>query len=159
MSLVIRLIAALDTRQGIAIETGIPWRLPGDIAYFREQTGHGLLVMGSATYREFASPLHGRDNYVLTTHPDTLRAGFLPAGDLDVLGRDHPTDDIWVIGGAAVYAGTIASATELFLTQVQADFNCTKFFPEYRDEFSIAEQSPDHEENGVAYRFEKWRRV
>jgi dihydrofolate reductase len=121
----IRLIAAIDT------DSGIPWNLPGDSAYFRDKTRTGLIVMGRATYNEFAVPLHGRDNFVLTAQPGSLRAGFRSVAGLDQLSTDHPGEDIWVIGGAAVYAETINDASELLITQVLADFNCTKFFPAY----------------------------
>ena len=68
----IRLIAAIDSQRGIATDSGIPWKLPGDTAYFREKTANGLIVMGRATYDEFAAPLHGRENYVLSTTHDAL---------------------------------------------------------------------------------------
>jgi dihydrofolate reductase len=148
----------MDVRRGIAVETGIPWRLPGDSAYFRTQTAQGQIVMGGATYAEFAEPLHGRNNLVITSRPDPLREGFQPITGLDQVTSDHPHDDIWVIGGAAVFAATIAQASELYLTQVQEDFHCTKFFPDYRDAFTLFDQSENHEEGGVTYRFERWRR-
>jgi dihydrofolate reductase len=149
----------MDVRRGIAVETGIPWRLPGDSAYFRAQTVQGQIVMGGATYAEFAEPLHGRTNLVITSRPDPLREGFQPISGLDQAVRDHPDDDIWVIGGAAVFAATIAQASELYLTQVLADFHCTKFFPDYDDRFTRFNESETHEEAGVSYRFEKWRRT
>ena len=62
----IRLIAAIDSRRGIATDSGIPWKLPGDTAYFHEKTAKGLILMGFATYSEFAAPLHGRENFVLS---------------------------------------------------------------------------------------------
>ena len=154
----IRCIAAIDAKRGIAVETGIPWRLPGDSAYFRAQTAQGQVVMGGATYAEFAGPLHGRTNLVITSRPDPLREGFQPIIGLDQVVRDIPHDDIWVIGGAAVFAATIAQVGELYLTQILADFHCTKFFPDYRDAFALFDQSEDHEEGGVTYRFERWRR-
>ena len=72
----IRLIAAIDSQRGIATDSGIPWKLPGDSAYFREKTATGLIVMGRATYDEFAAPLHDGENYVLSTTTAPLRAGF-----------------------------------------------------------------------------------
>src|ERR1039458_4250835 len=98
----IRLIAAMDSCRGIATASGIPWKLPGDTAYFREQTARGLILMGRATYDEFATPLHGRENYVLSTKPGRLRTGFMVVGSLDLLQASHPEEDIWVIGGATV---------------------------------------------------------
>ena len=116
----IRQIAAIDSRRGIATDSGIPWKLPGDTAYFHEKTAKGLILMGFATYSEFAAPLHGKENFVLSTRHGALRMGFRAVASLDELHAAHPEEDIWVIGGASVYAETIAEATELLLTQVAA---------------------------------------
>jgi dihydrofolate reductase len=153
----IRLIAAIDTRRGIATDSGIPWKLPGDTAYFHDQTTNGLILMGWATYNEFAGPLHQRDNFVLTAEATPLRAGFRGVGSLDRLVEEHPDEDVWVIGGATVYAETISEADALFLTQVRGDFQCTKFFPPYEAEFRLDTRSQDHEDAGVTYCFETWR--
>ncbi len=154
----IRQIAALDIERGIATDKGIPWSLPGDRAHFRRETLRGVIVMGRSTYSEFDAPLHGRDNYVLTSHDEPLRQGFDPIATLQVLTRDRPAEDIWVIGGAAVYASTITQADELVLTQVEGDFDCTKFFPPYRDDFVLAERGAEEREGGIGYRFERWLR-
>ena len=69
----------------------------------------------------------------------------------------HPGEDVWVIGGAAVYAETIGQAQELLLTQVVGDFDCTKFFPPYTGAFALESRSDDHQEGGVTYQFEVWR--
>jgi dihydrofolate reductase len=153
----IRLIAAIDSQRGIATDSGIPWKLPGDTAYFREKTANGLIVMGRATYDEFAAPLHGRENYVLSTTTTSLRTGFQAIADLQQLRAAHPEEDIWVIGGATVYRETIAEAEELLLTQVLKDFECTKFFPPYEADFVPESRSVDHHEAGLTYRFEVWR--
>jgi dihydrofolate reductase len=154
----IRLIAAMDSKRGIATASGIPWRLPGDTAYFRQQTAQGLILMGRATYHEFAAQLHGRENFVLSTDPGPLRAGFSAVGDLDQLRTSHPGEDIWVIGGATIYAETISQAQQLLITQVFGDFNCTKFFPNFTDAFQITASSDAREDGGVSYRFETWQR-
>ena len=155
----IRLIAALDSRRGIATDSGIPWKLPGDTAYFHDKTASGIILMGRATYNEFAGPLHERENFVLTADSGLLRIGFRAVGSLDQLVADHPDEDIWVIGGATVYAETIAEAQELLLTQVVGDFDCTKFFPPYEAEFRLAAQGDDRQDGGITYRFETWQRV
>lgn len=113
----IRLIAAIDSRSGIGTDSGIPWKLPGDTAYFHDKTATGVILMGWATYNEFATPLHGRENFVLTPDSGPLRPGFGAIGGLDQLVADHPDEDIWIIGGATVYAETIGEAEELLLTK------------------------------------------
>jgi dihydrofolate reductase len=155
----IRLIAAMDSRRGIATDSGIPWKLPGDTAYFRDKTATGVILMGRATYNEFSAPLHERENFVLTADSAPLRSGFRPVGSLDRLVVEHPGEDIWVIGGARVYAGTIGEADELLLTQVVGDFLCTKFFPPYRTGFRLAVQSDDRQDGATTYRFETWQRL
>jgi dihydrofolate reductase len=152
----IRLIAAIDSQRGIATDSGIPWTLPGDSAYFREKTSSGLIVMGRATYEEFAAPLHDRENFVFSTTSSPLRKGFEVVTSLGQLRAAHPGEDVWVIGGASVYAETIDRAGELLLTQVRGDFGCTKFFPPYQAAFALQSQSKDQQEGGVTYQFETW---
>jgi dihydrofolate reductase len=154
----IRLIAALDVKRGIAGDSGIPWKIPADTAHFRDETSSGLIVMGWRTYTEFAAPLHDRTNFVFARSPETLRRGFRTTGSLAELEAEHPDEDIWVIGGAAVYADTIGQADELVLTQVLADFHCTKFFPPYEDEFTRTQHGADARDGEVDYRFETWQR-
>jgi dihydrofolate reductase len=155
----IRQIAAIDSRRGIATDSGIPWKLPGDTAYFHDKTTTGVIVMGWTTYNEFAAPLHGRENFILTTHSEPLRTGFRRVGSLDELVADHPDQDVWVVGGATVYAETIGEAGELLLTRVVGDFECTKFFPPYRADFQLAAHDEDRQERGITYRFETWQRL
>jgi dihydrofolate reductase len=153
----IRLIAALDSRRGIATDVGIPWKLPGDTAYFRRQTETGLIVMGRATYQEFDAPLHQRENFVLTTAAAPLRPGFRSIRSLGEAVAADPGADVWVIGGAATYAETIDAAEALFLTQVFGDFACTKFFPPYEGDFELDTRGEEHQDGTVGYVFETWR--
>jgi dihydrofolate reductase len=155
----IRSIAAIDSLRGIATDSGIPWKLPGDTGYFREKTSSGLIVMGRATYDEFATPLHDRENYVLSSTSAPLRKGFRIVASIDQLTGTHPGEDVWVIGGATVYAKTLDQVQELLLTQVMGDFDCTKFFPPYQHAFGLKSRSDEHEEGDVRYRFEVWRRL
>jgi dihydrofolate reductase len=155
----IRLIAAMDSERGIATDSGIPWQLPGDKAYFREKTATGVILMGRATYDEFAAPLHERENFVLTSHSTPLRSGFRAIGSLDQLVIERPGEDVWVIGGARVYVETLDEADELLLTQVVGDFHCTKFFPTYRTEFRLAIEGDERQDRDISYRFETWQRL
>ena len=52
----IRAIAAIDNKNGLASETGIPWDLPTDRAFARKMTEGSNLLMGYGTYIEFSKP-------------------------------------------------------------------------------------------------------
>lgn len=155
----IRFIAAIDEKRGIADDHGIPWmgKIPGDVAYFRQKTEGHILVMGTGFYNELSKPFTNRRNVVLTSSDEPLRPGFEKISDADEFLR-NTQEDIWVGGGAAVFASTIKHAEELYLTLIDGDFACTKFFPDFKDNFEQINASPDIIENGVTYRFTVWRR-
>ncbi|MEK7603291.1 MAG: dihydrofolate reductase [Patescibacteria group bacterium] len=155
----IRFIAALDEKRGIADEHGIPWmgKIPGDVAYFRNKTKGFPILMGMGFYNELSKPLEDRRNMVLTTQDIQLRPGFEKISDADELFQNF-NEDIWVGGGAAVFASTIKYANELYLTLIDGDFNCTKFFPEYENDFGKISSKPLINENGISYSFTVWKR-
>jgi dihydrofolate reductase len=159
---VLRLIAAIDEMNGVANDSGIPWQgeLPTDAAYYRERTSSGLIVMGFGTYEEFAAPLHDQTNYVVV-RPDSeaLRPGFEGIPDVTDFLHQHLDDLVWVIGGAALFVKTIAMASQLYLTQLDGDFECTKFFPTFSDDFNLLSDTGPRVENGITFHFQIWDRA
>lgn len=109
----------------IAKDGNIPWRLPADLAFFKQETIGHPIVMGRNTFKTFNNrPLPQRTNIVLT-HDETFVA---PAG-FEVM---HSVDevlaatveqglDLSVIGGVAIYASFMAYADELAITEVDLD--------------------------------------
>jgi dihydrofolate reductase len=155
----IRAIAAVDDRLGIANDTGIPWKVPADVAHFRELTTGSNVLMGYATYAEFSNPMPGRVNYVATSRPGTLREGFTPVDDLHAFVAGFE-GDLWIIGGAMLFATTLEAVQEIALTRVAGDFGCTKFFPEFATTFRrTADEVPPPVEGVPAVRFQTWQRI
>jgi len=117
--------------------------------------------MGYATYLEFDQPLPNRRNFVATSRNQKLNYWFEPVNDAAAFLQDYKDNgpDIWVIGGANLFAGTINLADELYLTQLNGDFNCTKFFPEYDKDFKLVSQTEPITENGITFRFTIWKRL
>jgi dihydrofolate reductase len=158
---VIRLIAAVDSQLGIANDHGIPWqgKLPKDTARFHALTSKGLIVMGYQTYKEYDKPLHDRENFVVT-RPDTeeLRPSFTAVLELAPFLEQHKNSDVWVIGGAGLFADSISMSEGLAITRLDEDFQCTKFFPHFDDSFELVEELGAYVENGLSFRFENWLR-
>jgi len=158
----IRLIAAIDRKKGIAKGGLQPWHIPEDEQYFTEQTKQygGTVLVGGTTFRTFREPLSGRRNYVLTRDKTPL-AGAEIVDDLDKFLKDFQDKDLWVVGGANVYAQVLQAgrADELYLTHIQADFGCNQFFPEYESAFQLAEQSDLHEQNGFIFSFARYTKT
>lgn len=155
----IRFIAAIDNRRGIADEHGIPWhgRIPTDVKYYHDKIRTGIILMGYGLYKELSKPYADGVNYVATTDRHVqLREGFEPVYD----GREflkNAKGDVWNVGGAALFSSTIDLADELYLTQLEGDFRCTKFFPQYEHDFELVSKSEPITENGITFRFTVWR--
>ena len=155
-----RFIAAIDNKFGLADDHGIPWRgkLPTDVAFFREQTKAGIVLMGAGTYRELSRPMHNHTNYVVTHRSEPLRSGFKAVHNIREFINQHSNEIINNIGGAGVFAETFQYADELVLTRIDQDFHCTKFFPSFADKFELKSKSPDQTENGITFHFEVWNK-
>jgi dihydrofolate reductase len=155
----IRFIAAIDEKRGMANKRGIPWQgqVPTDVATFRKKTMHSVVLMGYGTYAEFEQPLSDRQNFVATAKDESLRAGFIAVSDARKF-LQSAVEDVWVIGGPGLFASTLDLAGELHLTQLEGDFHCTKFFPEFQQHFELAEESKPIQERDIRFTFQTWKR-
>lgn len=153
----IRLIAAIDSKRGIAKDGGMPWKIPEDEAYFTEETKKygGNVLSGSTTFREAykSKPLAGRQNYILT-HDDSPIAGVTLIHDLDKFLEEFKDKDLWVAGGGKVFGQVIEAgqADELYLTEIEGDFECDTFFPDYNG-FELVSKSELRQQNGYKFRY------
>lgn len=156
----IRAIVAVDEKRGIANDQTIPWlgKIPSDTAYYRDKVRGGVVVMGYRLYQEISSPYPEADNYVASTDPNTvLRPGFTLVTDVRnfMMGA---SEDVWNLGGAMLYESTLDLAEELYITQLEGDFGCTKFFPAYQDAYQLVSESAPITENDITFRFQVWRK-
>ena len=131
----ISLVAGV-ARGGVIGRDGVlPWRLPEDMAHFREVTMGHAVVMGRRTWDSLPDrfrPLPGRRNVVLTRnrawHADGAEAAGSLSAALDLVG-DAP--QVFVVGGAELYAGALPLADELLLTEIDAEVEGDTFFPSW----------------------------
>lgn len=158
----IRLIAAIDRKRGIAKAGHIPWKIPEDEQFFTDQTKlyGGHVLSGATTYQTYHGPLAGRHNYILT-HKLAPIEGVTLVHDLPAFLQSFRGRDLWVAGGAAVFDEVIkaGAADELYLTHVDGDFACDRFFPPYEDGFKLVDQSGPHKQNGLTFRYARYTKV
>jgi dihydrofolate reductase len=120
------LVAAVAENGVIGRGGGLPWRLRSDMRHFRAVTMDKPVVMGRKTYQSLSrKPLPGRTNIVVSRDRDFSAPGILVAPSMDAaLQAAHGdalrrgTDAIAVIGGADLYAQTMAQADRLVITRV-----------------------------------------
>jgi dihydrofolate reductase len=130
------LIAAVADNGVIGQGGGLPWRLKSDLRNFRAVTMGKPVVMGRKTYLSIGKPLAGRTNIVISRNRDFAAPGIVVASSIadalaaargDALRRS--ADAIAVIGGAELYAHTIAHADRLLITHVHLRPEGDTMFP------------------------------
>jgi dihydrofolate reductase len=171
----ISLIWAQSTNGVIGRDGALPWHLPEDMARFRSLTTGATVVMGRATWESLPErfrPLPGRRNVVLSRRPSYDAPGARVAASLtdalDMAGGDTADGDtadgdtggdVWVIGGAAVYAAALPHADALFVTDVAGDFEGDVHAPELGPEWVEVEAGEwQTSSTGLRYRFRELHR-
>ncbi len=134
--MIISLLAALDIRRGIGIKNQLPWRLSADLKNFRELTmGHHLIV-GRKTYESIGKPLPGRLMIIVTRDRSFQAEGCFVRHNVEEaisLARQRGESEVFVCGGAEIYAQTLGLADKLYLTLVDAEVAADTFFPEFAE--------------------------
>jgi dihydrofolate reductase len=180
------LIVALASNGVIGRGGKLPWRLSADLKRFKALTmGHHIL-MGRRTFDSIGTLLSGRitivlkrlaspydyafpgkklytgDRQALTADP----AGTLPlafARNLDeALALAADDDEVFVVGGAEIYALALPRADRLYVTWVEADVEGDTLFPEFdlgRWRLAVEEAHPADARNEFPYRFAVYDRI
>lgn len=129
----ITLVVAAAENDVIGRDGALPWHLPADLARFKRATlGHPVL-MGRRTHESIGRPLPDRTNIVLTRRPGYEAPGCTVVHGLDDAiraGEATGSDELMVIGGAAIYASMLPVADRILLTRVHAELEGDTRFPE-----------------------------
>lgn len=114
-------VVARATNGVIGKASGLPWRLPADLAHFKALTIGKPILMGRKTFAAIGRPLPRRHNLVLTRDPAWTADGVEAVPTIEAAIRaaaDAP--ELMVIGGAQIYALTLPRTERIELTEVHA---------------------------------------
>jgi dihydrofolate reductase len=120
----------------------IPWHLPEDFKWFKAKTTGHIIVMGRKTFESIGRPLPNRETVVLS------RAGFAHPGVRGISELAQltlPTDgrQVFICGGAQIYAQALPMCSDLWLTLVKRTVEGDAFFPPFEDQFELVEEVKD----------------
>jgi dihydrofolate reductase len=139
----------------------IPWRLPEDLARFKELTMGRAVIMGRLTWESLPKsvrPLPGRRNVVVTRQADYMAQGAEVVSSIE----DAPLDDAWVIGGSQIYGLALPLATRCEVTEVEIDLRREDddALAPVLDEAWVGTQGDWHDSSsGLRYRFSSYTRT
>ena len=130
ISPIITLIAARARNGVIGRNNQMPWKIAGEQAYFKRMTMGSPIVMGRKTWESLGRPLPGRRNIVVTRNPAYTATGADVVDSLDdALRLAGGSEEVFVIGGAQLYAAAMPRANRILLTEIDADFDGDTFMP------------------------------
>nr|AIA11214.1 Dihydrofolate reductase [uncultured bacterium] len=126
----------MDRRRGIGRDNGLPWRLPADLKRFRELTMGHHIVVGRKTFESIGRPLPGREMIVVTRDRAYRAEGCAIVHSFEealALARGRGEGEVFVCGGAEIYALALPLADRMYLTMVEAEVEADTFFPEWEE--------------------------
>ncbi|AGC47837.1 dihydrofolate reductase [Myxococcus stipitatus DSM 14675] len=126
-------IVAMASNRAIGHQNQLPWRLPADLARFKRLTMGHTLVMGRKTYESIGRPLPGRTTVVITRQHDFAPPGVTVAHSVDEalqFAEARGDDEVFIAGGADLYAQTMARTQRLYLTRIAREYPGDVFFPD-----------------------------
>lgn len=127
----VSIIVAIAQNGTIGDKNSLLWHIKEDMRFFRTTTSGHAVVMGRKTFESLGSkPLPKRTNIVITRQ-DVEFEGALTAHSLEEAIRLAEGDDeIFIIGGAQIYAEALKVADRMYITHVERSYEGDTSFPE-----------------------------
>ena len=151
------MIFARSANGVIGVNGSMPWHLPEDLAHFKKLTLGHPVIMGRKTWDSLPPkfrPLPGRQNVVITRQADWQVQGVLSADSLqDALAHCSGADEVWIIGGAQIYAQAEPLASRIEVTLIDKDFEGDAFAPTLGTQWVPSHSEAHVSSTGLSFRF------
>lgn len=138
-----------DQKHQIGYKGHLPWRLPADLAHFKEVTMGHPMVMGKKTFDSFPGLLPGRQHIVLT-HDTNLKEKYKDNPQVEIMNSideltswldKNQLQEVSVIGGAMLFNLLLNKVDKLYKTEILSEFNGDTVMPTINyDEFKLISQ-------------------
>ncbi|WP_198969435.1 dihydrofolate reductase [Xylophilus sp. ASV27] len=158
----VNLIFARAANGVIGKDNAMPWHLPEDMAHFRALTQGHPVIMGRRTWDSLPArfrPLPGRANIVVTRQQAWSEKGANPASSLGYALRlcEHD-EEVWVIGGAQIYAQALPLAERVEVTEIHRDFDGDAHGPTLGPEWRETAREAHVAASGLPFSFVRYER-
>jgi dihydrofolate reductase len=153
----ISIIVAAAENGVIGNKGELAWRLPAELAHFKQLTIGHPIIMGRKTYESIGRALPRRTNIVITHDPNYSAPGCTVVTSLDAALAVVPSDteEVFIIGGATIYKTALPLANKLYLTKVHAAPDGDTFFMYNPTEWrtTAQEDHPADDKNQLPFTF------
>ncbi|MEO1048496.1 MAG: dihydrofolate reductase [Pseudomonadota bacterium] len=143
-------IYAVASNGVIGHEGDLPWRLPADLKRFKALTMGKPMIMGRKTFESLPGLLPGRRHIVLTRRERWESEGAEIVGSVEdalASAKTSGTDEIAIVGGAAIYDVFRPLADRVEVTEIHRDYPGDTFMKPLGPEW-VEVNREDHEAEG-----------
>ena len=150
------LIVAMTKNRVIGKDNQMPWHLPADLAWFRQNTTGKPVIMGRKTFESIGRTLPKRTNIVLSRQPFEYDGVIWKDSLESAVDFVRDSEEIMLIGGGQLFNEYLSQADRLYLTEIQTELDGDTFFPSINwDEWHIEfeQYHPADEQNPYDCRF------
>ena len=155
------IIVAVAENGVIGDRNALLWHISEDLKHFKSLTTGHPVVMGRKTFESLGRPLPNRTNVVISRQEIAL-PGCRVVHSLDeALALFPEEEEVFVIGGAQIYAEALPRADRFYLTRVFRAYEGVTRFPEWNEEewrLVESESFPPGKEYPWPFAFERWER-
>lgn len=162
--MIISLLVAADEKNVIGKDNQLPWHLPNDLKYFKNQTWAMPILMGRKTFESIGKPLPGRKSIVITRNKDWQYENVDVVHSVEEAlerAKEYGAREIFVIGGAEIFKTAFPQAGRIYLTRVHYLFDGDVYFPELSaSDWNLVQSRFCHadEKNAYSHTFQVWER-
>jgi len=162
----IALIVAAARNGVIGRDNQLPWRLPGELQYFKATTWGKPVIMGRKTHESIGRVSPGRLNIVISRGggvsqgADLCWVSSLESALELARARCPQAEEIMVMGGETVYRQALEWADRVYLTSVDADLEGDAWFPRLNPgQWRLVQDQAGPDNAPLPYRFQCYDRM
>lgn len=127
----ISIIVAVAANGVIGDRNSLLWHISEDLKHFKALTTGHPVVMGRKTFESLGRPLPNRTNVVITRQRIAIPGCRVVHSLAEALALFASDEEVFVIGGAQIYAEALPLAGRLYLTRVERAYEGDTRFPEW----------------------------
>ncbi len=125
----VSIIVAIAENGVIGDKNALLWNIKEDMRRFRTTTTGHPVVMGRKTFESIGRPLPKRTNVVVTRGDATFEGCEVAHSLEEAIAMFPAEEEVFIIGGAQIYAQALPLADKLYLTIVHRNYEGDTSFP------------------------------
>ena len=158
----VSIIVAVSQNGVIGKNNDLIWRLPKDMAFFKEKTNGHHVIMGRKNFESIPHkyrPLPNRENIIITRNPNYIAKGCIIVHSIKEalkICRKNQESEPFIIGGGEIYKEALEQdlVDRVYLTRINYSFKGDTFFSDLDNSWKEIDRKCNPIDNKHAYSYD-----